>query len=173
MLSAISKVIVWACITVICVTPVVYLYFIVNVDSLAHFTKASLSLPIQWDTVSLAQWYALLSVTFIYHGIGLVSLYVLSKAFKNFAKGELFNHSNSQNLRWFALLIFIQAITRPIHYAFSSVILSFNHPTGEKVLAFLVSSEELKIIVLAGIMWVISELVVKARVFETENKQFA
>ena len=101
-----------------------------------------------------------------------ISTYYLRRAFLYFAKGEYFNLANSCSLRLFAVFIFIQALATPVHTMLSSVLLSVNHPGGEKILALSFGSNDLKTIALAFIFWVISGLLVEANLLEKENQQF-
>ncbi len=172
MLMIISRIIVWACFATIVITPVIYLYFAFHLDVLQDLVVSALTLPVKWSTVGTGQWYTFLGLTFAYHCLGLISLYMLGKAFQNFANGMLFEPRNSQYLRRFSQFIFVQALLAPVHFALSSVILSMNHPVGQKMLSIQFGSNEVKVILLAGVMWVISELIIKAGALETENKQF-
>jgi len=118
------------------------------------------------------QWYSLWFLTVIYISIGLTGLYFLRRAFSNFAKGQLFNYRNSRDLRHFSILLFAQALAKPLHFAISSVVLSINHPAGQKLFLFSFGSDEIKVIALAMILWVMSDLLVRGSKLENENKQF-
>ncbi|ALS98353.1 DUF2975 domain-containing protein [Lacimicrobium alkaliphilum] len=167
-----SLLIALGCSALLILTPVAALYLLLDIELFASLARSNLSLPIQWQTVSDTQWYSLWLLTLIYIGIGLAGLYFLRRAFANFAKGELFNHSNSRDLRLFAIMLFVQALTKPLHFTLSSVLLSFNHPAGEKMLSVSLGSGEIKVIALAMILWVMSDLLVRGSQLENENKQF-
>lgn len=167
-----SQLIAGGCIAILLAAPVVALYFLINIELFAAMARASLNLPIQWQTVSDMQWYGLWLLTLCYVAIGLTGLYFLRRAFSNFARGELFNLNNSRDLRRFSILLFAQAFAKPLHFSMSSLLLSINHPAGEKMLSVSLGSGEIKVIVLAMILWVMSDLLVRASKLETENKQF-
>jgi hypothetical protein len=167
-----SLLIALGCMALLILTPVAALYLLIDIELFASLARSNLNLPIQWQTVSDTQWYSLWLFTLIYIGIGLAGLYFLRRAFANFAKGELFNHSNSRDLRLFAIMLFVQALTKPLHFALASVLLSFNHPAGEKMLSVSLGSGEIKVIALAMILWVMSDLLVRGSQLENENKQF-
>lgn len=76
------------------------------------------------------------------------------------------------NVRRFAVLLFIQTLAQPFHFALSSVLLSLNHPAGQKMLSFSVSSGDLRSIAVALILWVMSDLLVEGSKLQTENQQF-
>lgn len=130
------------------------------------------ALPIQWQTVSDLQWYSLWLLTVLYVAICLTGLYFLRRAFSNFAQGQLFNHSNSRDLQLFSILLFVQALAEPLRFSISSMLLSLNHPAGQKLLSISFGSNEVKVIALAMILWVMSELLVSGSKLESENKQF-
>lgn len=167
-----SLLIALGCSALLFLTPVAALYLLIDIELFASLARSNLNLPIQWQTVSDTQWYGLWLFTLIYIGIGLAGLYFLRRAFANFAKGELFNHSNSRDLRLFAIMLFVQALAKPLHFALASVLLSFNHPAGQKMLSVSLGSGEIKVIALAMILWVMSDLLVRGSQLETENKQF-
>jgi hypothetical protein len=167
-----SRIIAFGCMTILITVPMIILYFLINIDKFADSARNAISLPIQWQTVSNMQWYSLWLLTTIYIGIGLVGLYFLRRAFSNFAKGELFNYSNSRDLRLFSILLFAQALAKPLHFSLSSIVLSINHSAGQKMLSVSFGSDEIKVIALAMILWVMSDLLVRGSKLENENKQF-
>ncbi len=167
-----SSVIAWACLCLLVITPVAALFYLLRLEQFAELARASIGLPIQWWTVSNGQWYSLWAITAAYLSIGLVGLYFLRRAFSNFAKGELFNISNSRDLRRFSVLLFVQALATPLHFSLASIILSLNHPAGEKMLSISVGSNELKAICVALVLWVMSDLLVEGCRLHAENKQF-
>ena len=148
------------------------IYLLIDIELFTYLVQSNLQLPIQWQSVESIQWYWLWLLTMAYLSIGLIGLYYLRLPFKNFAQGEFFNLTNSQNLRRFSIFLFAQSVATPIHFALSSVLLSVNHPTGEKLLSISFSSHEVKGIILAMIFWVLSNLLVESAQLHAENKQF-
>lgn len=152
--------------------PVAALYFLINIEQFATMAQSSLNLPIQWQTVSSVQWYGVWLLTVFYVATGLAGLFFLRRAFANFAKGELFNRGNSHDLRLFSVFLFAQALAKPLHFSLSSMLLSMNHSAGQKLVSVSLGSDEIKVIALAMILWVMSDLLVNASKLENENKQF-
>ncbi|MBL1319655.1 MAG: DUF2975 domain-containing protein [Methylophaga sp.] len=167
-----SRLIALGCMAILITVPFIALYFLINIDQFANIARNNIALPIQWQTVSDMQWYSLWLLTIFYVAIGLAGLFFLRRAFSNFAKGQLFNHSNSRDLRMFAILLFAQAFAKPLHFSLSSMLLSMNHPAGQKMLSVSFGSDEIKVIALAMILWVMSDLLVRGSKLESENKQF-
>ena len=167
-----SRLIALGCMAILITTPFIALYFLINIELFAAMARSNLGLPIQWQTVSDMQWYSLWLLTVFYVASGLAGLYFLRRAFSNFAKGQLFNHSNSRDLRLFSILLFAQALAKPLHFSISSMLLSMNHPAGQKMLSVSFGSDEVKVIALAMILWVMSDLLVRSSKLESENKQF-
>lgn len=167
-----SQLIALGCTAILIAAPVAALYFLIHIELFATLARSNLPLPIQWQTVSKMQWYSLWLLTLIYLATGLVGLYFLRRAFSSFAKGELFSHRNSRDLRLFSVFLFAQALAQPLHFSLASMLLSMNHPAGQKMLSVSVGSGEIKIIALAMILWVMSDLLVSASKLEHENKQF-
>lgn len=167
-----SSAIAWTCSLLLALIPLVALFYLLRLELFAEVARTSFGLPIHWQTVSDSQWYTLWAVTVAYLMIGLTALYFLRRAFSNFADGEYFNFSNSRDLRLFSILLFVQALATPVHLALASVILSFNHPAGQKILSISVGSNEIKVIGVALVLWVMSDLLVEASHLQVENKQF-
>lgn len=167
-----SQLIALGCMVLLTATPFLSLYFLINIELFATMIRSNLGLTIEWQTVTDIQWYSLWLLTTFYIAIGLAGLYFLRRAFSNFAKGQLFNHSNSRDLRLFSILLFAQALAKPLHFSISSVLLSLNHPPGQKMLSVSFGSNEVIVIALAMMLWVISDLLVQGSKLETENKQF-
>ncbi len=167
-----SRLIALGCMAILIAVPFITLYFLINIDLFASMARNNLGLPIQWQTVSDIQWYSLWLLTVFYVATGLAGLYFLRRAFSNFAKGQLFNLSNSRDLRLFSILLFAQALAKPLHFSISSMLLSMNHPAGHKILSVSFGSDEVKLIALAMILWVMSALLVRGSKLESENRQF-
>lgn len=167
-----SLLIALGCMVILCVVPLAALYFVINIEQFANVAMISFHLPIQWQTVSNAQWYSLWLLTLLYLIIGLAGLYFLRRAFSNFAKGALFNYRNSRDIRLFSMLLFAQALAKPLHFSLASMLLSMNHPAGQQMLSISLGSDEIKVVGLAMILWVMSDLLVRGSMLETENKQF-
>jgi len=167
-----SRLIALGCMAILITIPFIAMYFLINIELFSDMARSNLGLPIQWQTVSDMQWYSLWLLTVFYVATGLAGLYFLHRAFSNFAKGQLFNHSNSRDLRLFSILLFGQALAKPLHFSISSMLLSMNHPAGQKMLSVSFGSDEVKVIALAMILWVMSDLLVRGSKLESENKQF-
>ncbi len=167
-----SRLIALGCMAILITIPLILLYFLINIELFAAIARNNLGLPIQWQTTSDIQWYSLWLLTVIYVATGLAGLHFLRRAFSNFAKGQLFNHSNSRDLRLFSILLFAQALAKPLHLSISSMLLSMNHPAGQKMLSVSIGSDEVKVIALAMVLWVMSDLLVRGSKLESENKQF-
>lgn len=161
-----------ACTALLILMPIAALFYLIRLESFAELVIGSANMPIQWSTVSDTQWYAQWALTALYLSLGLCGVYFLRRAFANFAKGEFFTQANSQDLRRFAILLLIQTLSTPLHIAFSSVLLSLNHPAGQKMLSISFGSNELKAVSVALVIWVMSNLLVEASKLQNENRQF-
>ncbi len=162
----------WGCIAILVAVPLIALYFLLNIQSFAAYTQKSVGLPIDWSTVVSWQWYALWGATAVYLAIGLTGLYFLRRPFTNFARGELFNLTNSRDLRRFSILVLVQTLAKPLHFALASVLLSSNHGAGSKILSISVGSSEVRMIAVALVIWVVSNLLIEGGKLQAENRQF-
>lgn len=167
-----SLLIAWGCTALLIVTPLAALYFAVDLQAFAALTRTNIGLAIEWDTVVDWQWYALWGITLLYIAIGMAGLYFLRRPFANFARGELFNLTNSRDLHRFSILLLVQALVKPLHFALSSVVLSANHGAGNEMLSVSFGSGELRMIAIALVFWVMSNLLVEGGRLQAENRQF-
>ncbi len=168
----ISVAVSWLCRATILFGVLSVVLFALRLPLFADLAMSQLPIPIQWKTVERWQWGGLLALTTVFMSIGLLGLYYLQRAFTGFAEPQPFNLQNSANLRRFSVLLLIQVILKPVYMGTASVLLSLNHPAGEKVLAISFGSDELSTLVLGLILWVISDLLVDAQKLHSENQQF-
>jgi len=167
-----SLLIAWGCLAILIIVPLAALFFVFNIDVFADFASQNLEIPIQLETVTPLQWYSFWLLSVCYLAIGLSGFYFLRRAFTNFAKGEFFNLNNSRNFQLFSIFLFLQALAKPLHHSVSSVLLTWNHTPGERLFSISLGNGEIEVLALAMLLWVMSDLLVKASKLETENKQF-
>ena len=167
-----SHLISWGCIATIVLIVIALFVFLIDIAWFADLAQSNLRLPIYWTTVEQWQWYLLWVSTTAFLAIGLFGLYFLHRAFKKIATGELFNLTNSLNIRRFSILLFVQAVAKPVYFSFASVLLSLNHPAGEKIFVLTFGSQELTMLALAMILWVVSDVLVAGCRLQSENRQF-
>lgn len=167
-----SLLITWACTALLIVVPLIALYYLASLETFARHMMMSIHMPIRWDTVTTGQWYGLWGLMLTYVSIGLYGLFHLRRAFSRFASGSLFDLSNSRDLKTFSIFLLLQTLVLPLHYAATSVLLSLNHPAGQKMLSLSFGSNELRAIGVALVLWVLSNLLVEACKLDSENRQF-
>ena len=162
----------WLCTTWLVLLPVGMVVLLINPDYLAEITRAAIRLPIQWYTIEQWQWFALWGLMCALLSIGYAAVFYLRRAFASFAAGKHFDPRNSRSLRRFATLLMAQGVTMPVFFAATSVLLSINHPAGQKLLSFSVGSDEIKLILSGLVMWVLADLLVEATQAVDENRGF-
>ncbi|MEO0423193.1 MAG: DUF2975 domain-containing protein [Pseudomonadota bacterium] len=167
-----SQLVAWTCAGLILLQVLLAVYACIDIGAFARLSQRTLALPIQWISVQTVQWYALLAITIALALPGVAALYFLRRPFTKFAQGEFFNDANSRDLRRFAVLLLVQALLRPLHLALASVVLSLNHPPGQKLLSLTVGSHELQAIGLALVFWVLASLLLEGARLQSENRQF-
>lgn len=172
MIKQLSLLIAWGSCGLMIAMVVTGLYFLFFIDSFLSFAQSSFPIAIQWQTVVSWQLYSLWVVMALSAGLSVGGLFFLWRAFRGFADGQFFTDRNSRSLRMFAIFLFLQALVSPIRFAAASVILSANHPPGQKMLSISLESNSVETIAYGLILWIVSELLIAARKIETENRQF-
>lgn len=167
-----AQLVYWVATAWLVLLPLGAAYLLFDINYLGQIGRENLNLPIQWFSVDNWQLYALWVLTALYAFLGYLGVYFLRRAFKSFAQGQWFDSRNSRSLRAFALLLVLQGIVKPIHLALASVLLSWNHPPGERVLSISVGSNELVLICSGVVLWVLSDLLVRGMRADAENRQF-
>lgn len=171
-MRTLSLVIYWCCNLVLFVTPLLFLLSVFETSLFTNMIRRSLNLQIQWHTVGDVQWIVLWCSMLVFIGIGYAGIYFLRKSFQNFAAGDWFSLSNSLNVNRFAKLLLVQSIATPILFTVSGLILSFNHPPGQKILALSFGTNEFKGVMVSIIFLVISHILVVGHNIDDENKHF-
>jgi hypothetical protein len=172
MTRILSQLISWGCVAVLVLAPAAFVYLLWNIELFARLAQSGIDLPVSWQSVTNWQWYTLWLITLLYLGIGWSGIFYLRCAFTKFASGELINLVNSRNIRRFSVLLFMQAIAKPLLLTISSVLLSANHPKGQKMLSISLGSNEIWGIALALVFWVVSSLMFEANRIQSENEKF-
>lgn len=172
MTRKLAALVAWLCTVWLVALPAAALCFLVRIDDFGAMAISNLAMPIQWYTVSHGQWYALWAITALYLALGYAGAWYLRKAFASFASGDWFDTDNSRFLRRYAALLILQGVVKPLHFGLASIILSLNHPAGERLLSISVGSEVAVLIVAGFILWVLADLLVEGARADTENRQF-
>ncbi|WP_434358811.1 DUF2975 domain-containing protein [Parasalinivibrio latis] len=159
----------WGCLAALISIPLLLLYGLFDISAFRMLILEAMPFPVQWQTVESWQLYLIWTMVSLYLCVGLAGLYYLRKAFVNFSRGELFNLTNSTAIRRFAVLLLIQAACKPIIYLITSVLITFNHPAGQKTVSISFGSHEIVMIGMGFVLWVISELLVEGVKLRTEN----
>jgi hypothetical protein len=172
MIKVLSVVISIGCVLSLVTAPLALLYLLWNIDLFGWIVMENLNLPIQWQSVMRWQWYSLWLATVLYSCICWAGVFYLLRVFSGFSSGELINLTSSKNLKRFSVLLFAQAIAKPMLFVLSSLLLSANHPDGQKMLSLSFGSNEVLWIAFALVFWVVSSSMVEAHRIQSENEQF-
>ncbi len=172
MTRRLSLLIAWTCTALLIALPCACLYLLTDLSLLQSVVHYNLDIPILWDTVLDWQWYSEWVLSVLFLSIGLTGVFYLRRAFTNFARGELFSFANSNDLQRFAKLLLLQTLISPLHFGLSSLLLSLNHPAGQKMLSIAFGSGEFRAIGVALILWVMSNLLLEGCKLHSENQQF-
>ncbi|MEM9404127.1 MAG: DUF2975 domain-containing protein [Pseudomonadota bacterium] len=167
-----ARLVQWAATAWLIALPLGAVYVLTDIDVLIRLAQRNLGLPIQWFSVDTWQWYAVWAATLGYLAIGYWGVYYLRRAFASFARGQWFDKDNSRSLRLFAIFLVTQGLAKPLHFGACSVLLSWNHPAGERMLSLSAGSNELVLIVSGLVVWVLADLLLAGIEADTENRQF-
>ncbi len=132
----------------------------------------ALPFDVQWQTVQAWQWQSVWALS--WGGVLLVCacLYTLKPVLKQFGNRQFFNGDNSLALRRLSRLLCLQALVHPLLVSGASLLLSWNHPPGQRLLSVSFSSQTFQLMLMSGLMLMVSELLVEGCGLAEENQQF-
>lgn len=152
--------------------PALWGYFLFSIEEFAQVAKMNLSFAIQWNTVVAWQLYVTWLVTLIPATIVFWGLMNLRRAFYAFSENDVFNMTNVTLVKRFAFALILSAVLKTLMMSVVSVVLSANHPAGQKMLSLLFSSYDLVTIFVGLMFWLVAKILIQAHALSEENKQF-
>lgn len=105
-------------------------------------------------------------------GVLVFGLHNAARCFVALAAGRVFSVDTIGRLRTFSLCVLISTLLKPLAGAALSVLLSSGAPAGSRVLAVSVGSDTLLAIIFAGLVTVISWVMLDAMAIVDEHAQF-
>lgn len=152
--------------------PLMWLFFTLSIGSFKDLAINSVEYNIQWQTVEVWQLYVTGFVLAIPSMILVWGLTRLRVTFRAFAQQKIFEFSNVVNVKHFALALIWAPIINIFVRPLSSVLLSVNHPAGEKVLSVSFNSYDISTFLIGLIFWLIAKILIEANALSQENKAF-
>lgn len=104
-------------------------------------------------------------------GVVLYALLQLRRLFRHYQQGQVFTEYAALCLRRFAWALLISGALRPFTGAALSVLLSFNNPPGERVLALSFSSHDISLMFIGGVFILIASIMAEGARLAEENAQ--
>ena len=152
--------------------PLLILNFIVNLGWFKNVALSKLNLPIQTMTVENWQWYGVIAIAGIPLMIKAWGVFYLRRLFSQFSLGHYFIAENIAWLKKFAFSLLIVGVLNPVVLTIASVVLSINHPDGQKILSINIGSHDFALIFNALVFWSVAYILEKGKSLDDENKQF-
>lgn len=141
-----------------------------NFDSLAGSIESSPGLQMEYvGSINLLLGFL---VNCIPMGLMLYGVWHLRQLFGLYTTGMLFTPANAKHLHTFAAMLLITVVTSPIIDILQSVVLTMNHPEGERSLSINLSSADLTTLFLAGVMFAIAWIMREGHRLAEENAEF-
>jgi len=105
-------------------------------------------------------------------GLGVYGLYWLRRLFGLYRAGQVFTVANSRCLKAFAWTQIVSGLLQPFIGAALSVIVSWNNPPGERMLAIEISSDTVGTVLFGLLILIIAWVMGEASRVAEENAQF-
>jgi hypothetical protein len=163
----------YACTFALGALPLYWIFLRMRPDTFQHWLKRTVPVDIQWETVQGWQLESVWWLSLLGFGVLCACLYTLRPVLRQFSQGLFFDLNNSLRLRRLSRLLFLQAAgVSPVLTSAAGVLLSWNHPPGQRLLAVSVSSDTFQLILMSGVMLIVSEILVEGCALAEENQQF-
>ena len=101
-----------------------------------------------------------------------LALAQMGQGFRWLAHGEVYWLRAHAALRRFAGWTVLACLAGPLAGTLATVLLTLNHPSGQKQLALAVSSMQFQSLLMAALVWVFAHLLLRAHAIAEENRQF-
>ena len=101
-----------------------------------------------------------------------LALAQMGQGFRWLARGEMYWLRAHAALRRFAGWTVLAFLAGPLAGTLATVLLTLNHPSGQKQLALALSSMQLQSLLMAALVWVFAHLLLRAHAIAEENRQF-
>lgn len=152
--------------------PSMWVYFLWRIDAFSEITKANAAFSIQWNTVDPYQLYIVCLIQSAVSMILVWGIYSLRKVFLAFSNGEIFVYENILHIKRFSATLILTGIGTVLTTTLASVILSLNHPAGQKTLAISIGGQQIWIMMIGLTFWLIAKILREASLLKNENNQF-
>ncbi|WP_395343931.1 DUF2975 domain-containing protein [Ningiella sp. W23] len=151
---------------------IMWIYFLINIGAFEDVARSNISYAINWDSVSEFQLYVAALLSLLPHLIIAWGLLHLRQLFQAFSEARVFDKDNAQSAKRFAKSLVFFWVCSWIVSVLVSLVLSWNHASGQKVLSIQFNSEHLAVLLLGLVFWVIAKVLLQAHYLEKENKAF-
>ena len=94
------------------------------------------------------------------------------RVFHHFHKSDVLSTEAAKRVRFLGVTIIIYALTQIVSFTLSVVLLTYDNPTGEKVLSIAVNTSQLITLMIGIIIVVIGHIFTYANAIAEENRQF-
>ncbi len=104
-------------------------------------------------------------------GIVMYGLWRLKALFALYQQAAFFTQANVRHLRAFSLALFANVLISPLAGALVSVVVTMNHPPGERALSISLGSGQLSTAFVAGVFLLVSAIMVEGRKLADDNAE--
>jgi len=105
-------------------------------------------------------------------GLAVFGLWQIRSLFSAFSHGEIFSVKTATYIHRTGIVILLSPILNIVFGAISSVLLTYDNPTGSRQLAISMSSDAIGLVIIGGLLIVIGWTMREAAGLQEENKQF-
>ncbi len=171
-----SRVIGWACLALAAVLPVAALISAVQTEPVQVLTQFGIRMPpgVAPATMTIAPWQQIAAIFTSLIPVGAVA-YALLRArqcFEGFVRGETFSLSTVRHLRGFAAGLLVSSCAGLVAPTVIVLLLTWAAPAGGHVLTVSFGSQQLLMLLFAGIVWQMGHAMTRAVQIAEDNAQF-
>lgn len=127
------------------------------------------TLPLTLSRRALVGLAALAVANSILIGAGIWTLWAM---FDHFEKGDIFSERSGVLLRRTGYLALIGGISSLLSHTLAILVATYDNPPGQKMLSIGISSTDIGLFILAGLLFVLGHIMVIAAGIEADNRSF-
>lgn len=150
--------------------PMLFIYFLIDITLFRTLAEQNLNYVIQWQSVTSTQLYLAAVISFLPHTLILWGVINLRRTLHAFMQSQIFNQQNILFMNRFALSLVLFALSSWIAKAIVSVVLSFNHPAGQKLLSIQIGSQHISVFLVGLVFWLIGKVMLHGFEIQQDNQ---
>lgn len=168
----VSTVLRLACDAYLILRPLMAILIWLNLESLAGGSTPYFNQPLRMEFIGPMNLVLGFGISAIPMGLMLYGVWHLRQLFALYRLGTFFAPENARHLHVFAAMLLVTVVTSPVIDILMSIAMTMNYPAGQRAVSIDLSSGDLSMLFLAGVMFAIAWIMREGHRLAAENAEF-